>query len=110
MKATTAAATLLLLTGCSSAPQPAATSTSTSHTANVADVAYLAAVRPSVQGSTDADLIALGKQACTDLDTATVLDVAAGLQSKGMSTAASASIATAAIAAYCPQHKDKLSP
>jgi hypothetical protein len=102
-------AALLTLTACSAAPAPKATTSSTS-SVNAADVAYLAAVRPSVQGSTDADLIALGKQACTHLDGNTLFDVMDNLVSKGFTSAAAAAITTAAIPAYCPQHKDKLTP
>ena len=104
-------AATLLLAACSTpaqTPQASASSTTTAHT--TADIAYLAAVRPSVQGSTDADLIQLGKDACTHLDGSTILDVADGLTRQGFTTAAAAAVTTAAIPAYCPQHKDMLTP
>lgn len=106
-------ATALLLAGCSAAPQAAPTSTTT-HTASAADIGYLAKVRPAIQGSSDADLISLGKQACDQLDRvkvdndAAVLDTAQALIDKGISTAGAAAIVTAAIPAYCPQYKAAL--
>jgi hypothetical protein len=99
----------LLLAACSTPAQtPKASTSTTAHT--TADIAYLAAVRPQVQGSSDADLIGLGKQACGHLDGATMLDVASNLTRQGFTSGAAAAIVTAAIPAYCPQHKDKLTP
>jgi hypothetical protein len=104
-------AAILTLAACSNTPaHQASTSSATRATHSTADIAYLAAVRPSVQGSTDADLIGLGKHACDLLDGNTLLDVADGLTRQGFSTAAAVAITTAAIPAYCPQHKDKLTP
>ena len=105
-------AATLLLAACSTPTQTprASTSSSTTTAHTTADIAYLAAVRPTVQGSTDADLIRLGKEACPHLDGNTILDVADGLTRQGFTTAAAAAITTAAIPAYCPQHKDQLTP
>src|SRR5690348_10135442 len=103
-------AAILTLAACSNTPAQPSTSRATTATHSTADIAYLAAVRPSVQGSTDADLIGLGKHACDLLDGNTLLDVADGLTRQGLTTAAAAAITTAAIPAYCPQHKDKLTP
>ena len=104
-------AATLLLAACSTptqTPQAPTSSTTTAHT--TADIAYLAAVRPTVQGSTDADLIGLGKHACSLLDGNPLVDVADSLTRQGFTTAAAAAITTAAIPAYCPQHKDMLTP
>jgi ABC-type phosphate transport system substrate-binding protein len=102
------------LAGCSGGKTPGASATPTgtpSHTANVADVAYLAAVRPSIQGSTDADLIALGHKACTSFaesGAATQLQVVEEFTGLGFSSAAAAAITTAAVTSYCPEYKDNL--
>ena len=109
-RGTLALALIVTLTACSSGQPPKAATTTTKHTASVADIGYLAAVRPSVQGSTDADLIALGKKTCGWLDGNNIFDVMDHLTSEGMSTEAASAITTAAIPAYCPQHKDKLTP
>jgi hypothetical protein len=104
-------AAALLLAACSTPAQTHTASTTSTTTAHsTADIAYLAAVRPQVQGSTDADLIRLGKDACTHLDGSTMLDVAGSLTRQGFTSGAAAAIVTAAIPAYCPQHKDMLTP
>jgi hypothetical protein len=103
-------AATLLLAACSTPTQTTKVPTSSTTAHTMADIAYLAAVRPKVQGSSDADLIQLGKDACTHLDGSTILDVADGLTRQGFTTAAAAAITTAAIPAYCPQHKDQLTP
>ena len=103
-------AATLLLAACSTPAQTPKASTSSTTTHTTADIAYLAAVRPQVQGSSDADLIQLGKQACGHLDGSTMLDVASNLTRQGFTSGAAAAIVTAAIPAYCPQHKDMLTP
>lgn len=75
----------------------------------MADVAYLAAVRPQVQGSTDADLIALGRKACASFaesGAATALQVTDEFVGQGFTSAAAAAITTAAVTSYCPEYRD----
>jgi hypothetical protein len=103
-------AATLLLAACSTPAQTHTTSTSSTTAHTMADIAYLAAVRPQVQGSSDADLIGLGKHACSLLAGNPLVDVADSLTRQGFTTAAAAAIVTAAIPAYCPQHKDMLTP
>lgn len=100
---------LATLTACGQA-QPAAESStpSSSHTANTADIAYLAAVRPHLQGSSDSDVIQLGHQACASLDNHTALETAGNLTDQGLTTESAAAIVAAAVQAYCPQHKDSM--
>lgn len=104
--AAAAIATLALLTACGNGA-PAAT-TGTTKAASTADVAYLAAVRPHLQGSSDADVISLGHKACDALTDKTGLDVASDLTTQGFSTDAAAAITAGAVQTYCPEHKDKL--
>lgn len=100
------------LAGCSNDPAEPAAATTPSHTTSVSDVAYLAAVRPQVQGSADADLIALGRKACASFaesGAATGLQVTSEFVDQGFSSAAAAAITTAAVTSYCPEYKDNLS-
>lgn len=110
MKTAVTCVALLLLAGCSGAPAPGTkASTSQTPTVNVADVAFLAEVRPQIQGSSDAILVKLGHDACAAMGSKPMLDVASDLVDKGFSTGASAAIATKAVSSYCPQYKDQLS-
>jgi len=106
-----AAVAVLALAGCGSSAPVAKVAPATTPTTNVSDIAFLAAVRPSIQGSSDAAIIQLGHDACASMDGGkTINDVASDFHSKGFTTDAAAAVPVYAITAYCPQHEDLKTP
>jgi predicted small lipoprotein YifL len=110
MKRILAVALLAALAGCSSNAPAATPAAATTTKPSTSDVAYLAAVRPHVQGSTDADLIALGHTACASMAKTTVLDETQRFVYQGFTADAAAAITTAAVSAYCPEYSAQLTP
>jgi len=106
-----AAVAVLALAGCGSSAPVAKVAPTATPTINMADVAFLTAIRPSIQGSSDAALIQLGHDACVSMDGGkTINDVASDFVGKGFTTDVASAVPVYAITAYCPQHEDLKTP